>query len=110
MMLSRKDIERIIREYVAIVRAAGIPVTEVRLFGSRARGTPRHEFSDIDLCVISPQFAKNRSAGWDTLLVATTKLDSPVPIEPIPFTPGDLADRYSTLATEIREQGERVEV
>ena len=110
MTLSDATVRQVIREYVSLLRAAGIPVTEVRLFGSRAKSAPRHQYSDIDLCIISSQFGKDYLDEMGLLLGLTAKLDSPVPIEPIPFAPGDLDDRYSTLAGEIREQGVRVEI
>lgn len=109
MMLSDADLRQIIKEYVSRIRKAGIVVHEVRLFGSRAHGTPR-EWSDIDLCIVSPQFGRDRQEEMTRLLMLTSTMDTPVPIEPIPFAPGDIDDRYSTLATEIRERGKRVEV
>lgn len=109
MMLSDSALRQIIREYISRVRKAGIVVEEVRLFGSRAHGTP-HEWSDIDLCIVSPQFGHDRQEEITRLLLLASTLDTPVPIEPIPFAPGDMDDRYSTIAKEIREQGQRLEV
>lgn len=43
-----------IRQYLAAVRAAGIPVRRAVLFGSYARGEAG-PWSDIDLVVISPR-------------------------------------------------------
>jgi len=109
MSLSHAEVLGIIRNYIALVRAAGVPVSEVHLFGSRARGK-EHDWSDIDLCVVSTAFGKDYSEEMSLLLTLTTKMDSPVPIEPIPFAPGDLKEKYSTLASEIRKYGKRVAV
>lgn len=109
MTLSDATLRQIIGEYISRIRKAGIVVEEVRLFGSRAHGKPG-EWSDIDLCIISPQFGRDRQEEMTQLLLLASTMDTPVPIEPIPFAVGDLDDRYSTLATEIREQGKRVEV
>ncbi|MDD5055048.1 MAG: nucleotidyltransferase domain-containing protein [Candidatus Peribacteraceae bacterium] len=109
MSLSHTEVLGIIRNYIALVRAAGVPVSEVRLFGSRARGK-EHDWSDIDLCVVSSSFGKDYSEEMSLLLTLTMKMDSPVPIEPIPFAPKDLNEKYSTLASEIRKYGKKVAV
>jgi predicted nucleotidyltransferase len=44
-----------IRQYLARVAEAGIPVASAVLFGSYARGEQRRE-SDIDILVLSPSF------------------------------------------------------
>lgn len=50
-----RSIEDIIRQYIDVTREAGIDIRRVVLFGSYANGTA-HEWSDIDLVVIAPQF------------------------------------------------------
>lgn len=102
-------IRQIIQEYIAELRKEGINVQAVHLFGSRAKGKPRHEYSDIDLCIISPQFGKDWQKEMTNLLFLASRLNTPVPIEPIPFAPGDLEDEDSGLAEEIRKYGKKVE-
>lgn len=109
MKLSDAALRKIIRAYVGCIRDAGVHVQEVRLFGSRASGKA-HTWSDIDLCIISPQFGKDWQREIVKLLLLASSLDSPVPIEPIPFGPDDLADRYSTLATEVRKHGKIIKI
>lgn len=52
-----KSALRIIRKYLKAVAGHGIPVTAGVLFGSYATGKV-HEWSDIDLLVVSPRFDK----------------------------------------------------
>lgn len=104
-----KSIERVIRDYVSLLREEGVPVREVRLFGSRARRRG-HRWSDIDLCVISPQFGRNYWKEGVRLRILSSRVDSPWPIEPIPFHPRDLKKKYSTLASEIRKYGKKIRV
>lgn len=56
MAESASPVGEIIRRYCEELARGGIRVTQVFLFGSHARGTP-HEGSDIDLIVVSPDFA-----------------------------------------------------
>ncbi len=48
-------IEVVVRNYLRVVRAAGIDATRAILFGSYARGDA-DEWSDIDIIVIAPVF------------------------------------------------------
>ena len=44
-----------IENFISAVRQRGIPISRIVLFGSHARGDA-HEWSDIDIVVISPLF------------------------------------------------------
>ena len=90
------------KKYVAKVRQAGIPVTAAYLFGSYAKGKAK-KWSDIDVCVISPIFGKSYFDEELQLKLLTTTVDDR--IEPIAYAPGDLENRYSTLAHEIKTHG-----
>jgi len=57
MVETKAGIKRIIKRYRDELTRSGINVTEVYLYGSYARGLS-HEGSDIDLVVVSPDFAK----------------------------------------------------
>ncbi len=54
-MLTRQAALAQVRAFVAEVRAAGVPLRQVILFGSYARDE-QHEESDIDLALISDSF------------------------------------------------------
>ena len=94
-----------VKEYLKILKADKLPVKDVFVFGSYAKGK-QHKWSDIDLCVISPKF-KN---SWRAL----TYLHQKVPyglgwsIEPVGFSPKDFEDKYSSLINEIKEYGIKV--
>lgn len=95
----------LIRKYQRLLLKAGIPVERIILFGSYAKGTA-HTWSDLDLCVVSPQFGKHPfDEGVKLMTIRTNDL---LDIEPHPFSPEDLADKYDPLASEIRKYGIRV--
>lgn len=56
MAESASPVGDIIRRYCEELARVGIRVTQVFLFGSHAKGTA-HEWSDVDLIVVSPDFA-----------------------------------------------------
>ncbi|MBI2908181.1 MAG: nucleotidyltransferase domain-containing protein [Chloroflexi bacterium] len=73
----------------------GIQVTAVFLYGSHARGTHRED-SDIDLIVVSPDFAKlNVRERLELLGVAAARVLEP--IQAYGFTPQEIERR--TLAS-----------
>ena len=100
---------QIAQRFGDLVKKQGIPVQQLLLFGSRARGGWK-PWSDVDICVISPQFGKNVSEEMGLLLRLTVQLKSPFPVEPIPFGMDDLEDKFSSLANEIRKHGVSVEI
>lgn len=87
------------QEFIDKVRNSGVLISNASVFGSWARGTA-HQESDIDVCIVSPSFGKDYIAEMVSLRKISLLIDSR--IEPIPFTPEDLDDPYSTLASQIR--------
>ncbi len=70
-----------IRNYLQAVNTFGIPISFGILFGSHVTGST-HEWSDIDLVVVSPQFDVERSfKSVSNLWIVAAKVDSR--IEPI---------------------------
>lgn len=61
----------------------GIPVARLMLYGSHARGTA-HRDSDIDVCVVSTAFGKDRLKESFALRHQAPKIDPR--IEPVPFS------------------------
>lgn len=100
------QIEEIIKKY-SIVVAAKWPITRMIVFGSYAKGTS-HEYSDIDVCVVSPKLGNQ---VFDEM-VALDKLTSTIDdrIEAHPMSPSDLDNKYDVLATEIRKYGIEVKL
>lgn len=99
------DVVRDVRAYRRALDRAAIPVVKLIVFGSRAKGTA-HGGSDIDVAVVSPEFGRNRLEEGILLMRYRGDL---VRIEPHPFHPSDLDNRWSTLAQEIRRYGTLIE-
>jgi len=102
--LPKKIIEQV-REFKKILQADKLPVKDVYVFGSYAKGTAGKD-SDIDVAVISPKFKDS----WSALSYLYAKLPYGVgwAIEPVGFNPKEFADKYSTLIYEIKTHGVKV--
>jgi len=74
------------------------------LYGSQAKGTAT-EWSDIDVAVISPDFAGDLFQERLLLMRLAAEVDDR--IEPHPFRPADF-DPTAPLVSEIRRTGVRV--
>lgn len=98
----KKNELNIVNEYVNLLKQKGVDVSKVILFGSYAKGTAKPE-SDIDVAIISSQFGKNNLKEIMFLRRIALKIDSH--IEPLPFSPKDMNDCYSTLVQEIIKYG-----
>jgi len=97
-----------VRSYLSALTSRGITVERVVVFGSQAKGEA-HEWSDIDILVISPQFdnMKDRSAV-NLLWRVAARTDSR--IEPIPCGSLQWRDDDSSAIIEIaRREGEVLE-
>lgn len=85
-----------------------LPIISAYLFGSHVRGT-LHQWSDLDLCIVSPLFAKE-----DALMYLWRRLrreDVQKMIEPVGFTPEEFnAEIPSPLVAEIRKYGEELPI
>lgn len=98
----KKSIINTLNNYKDLVKQAGISVDRIIVFGSQTKGTAKI-WSDIDVCVVSPSFGKNRYDERIKLLNISSKLD--INIEPHPYNPSDLLNKWDTLASEIRKYG-----
>lgn len=100
-----KSVLSAIEKYLAALRQAGITVDQAVVFGSQASGRA-HEWSDIDLLVVSPQFdaMKDRSL-INMLWRLAARVDSR--IEPIPCGSRQWIEDDSSAIIEVaRQQGE----
>ena len=91
-----------IYKFLDLLRGKKIRISQAILFGSYARGKQTLD-SDIDIAIISNQFGVDNMKEMTFLRKLSIQIDSH--IEPIPLSPEDLEDRYSTLAQEIRRHG-----
>jgi predicted nucleotidyltransferase len=97
-----------VRNYLAALTSQGIVVERLVVFGSQAKGQA-HEWSDIDLLVISPQFDNMKDRSTVNLLWrVAARTDSR--IEPIPCGSRQWRDDDSSAIIEIaRREGEVLE-
>ena len=93
---------KIAKQYAVHIKKAGIPIKKIYMFGSFISGKT-HRGSDIDICVVSTIFGKDRLKERVMLM----KLQEEVSdyIEPPPFSPKDFSNPFDPLASLIRKQG-----
>src|SRR3989344_1101944 len=94
-------IQNLILRYKEILERE-FPITQVIVFGSQAKGTAS-QYSDIDVCVVSPHLGHDRHDERVMLSRFTDGIDWR--IEPHPYYPDDLTDPGDPLANEIRKHG-----
>lgn len=97
--------QELVKRYASALRAAGIPIQRVFVFGSAARGT-MHQWSDIDVGVVGSPFGKDWVEETVKLQDISWRVD-PI-ISPVPLRPEDLEDRFDTIGEAIRREGEEI--
>ncbi len=105
--MADESIVKTIKIYLRAVQKEGIPVKAGVLFGSYATGKA-HEWSDIDLVVISPKFDEQRDRrDIDLLWYIAAKTDSR--IEPIAVGEKQFAESRDSMIIEIaRREGQMI--
>ncbi|HSN76320.1 MAG TPA: nucleotidyltransferase domain-containing protein [Anaerolineae bacterium] len=96
-------IERSVSEFLAAIRKER-RITAAYLYGSEARGQAG-PWSDIDVAVISPDFADDLFAAQLALMKLAAKMDDR--IEPRAFTPESF-NLNDPLASMIQDTGIRI--
>ncbi|MGA1842507.1 MAG: nucleotidyltransferase domain-containing protein [bacterium] len=96
-----EHIVEIIKRYIEELKNNNIPVDQVIIFGSYAKGQPKEE-SDIDIALISPVFTGDRYEDRRRIVPLRRKIDNR--IEPIPFRPEDFCED-GNLIDEIKKTG-----
>lgn len=108
-MVKRKIIDKRVQNKIFVLdkllKRSGINPEKIIVYGSHAKGVAKH-YSDVDVCVVSSQFDENPEYYFRKIWQLAGQLDSS--LEPIPFTPKELNNKYSTLASEIKKYGIRV--
>lgn len=94
--------EKLIYRSWRLLEKKGIPIEKIIMFGSYAKGKAK-SYSDLDLCVVSKQFGKNGYDEMVKLMQIMSRID-PM-IEPHPYHPKDLLNKWDPLAYEIRKHG-----
>ena len=102
MVKKRREIKKIIAQYIGRLGLLGIDVSQIILFGSYANGKPK-EYSDIDIAVVSPAFKKlDIFERQEILSKAHHRFGEP--IEPIGLTPDQIREKKG-LVREIVDNG-----
>jgi uncharacterized protein len=99
-----REIEKSVKFYIAQLETIGIHVQQAILFGSYASGK-YDEWSDIDLAIVSNDFAGNRFEDRNKIRKITLQVNSD--ISPMPFRPEDFSDS-NYFVKEILETGIRI--
>ncbi|MBI3576683.1 nucleotidyltransferase domain-containing protein [Candidatus Gottesmanbacteria bacterium] len=102
-----QDIVRVAQRFANHVQRQGIPVARTVLFGSWAKGKARKD-SDIDICLVSPQFGKDDLIEMRYLLMETMAVDSR--IEPIPMSTKDYETDATPFVLEIKKYGKIIDI
>lgn len=97
-------VKNTIDSYLQALRRHNIPIKDAILFGSYAKGN-QHEWSDIDIALVSEIFVGNRIEDKDKIRKITLSVSSE--IEVLPFSPKDFHSE-NPLAKEIMATGIRL--
>ncbi len=97
-------VRRSVERYIKILRANGIDIAQVFLFGSFIRGTQKPD-SDIDLAIVSGSLSGDRYD--DRCRLMHLRWDVDLRIEPHPFLPEDF-EPGNPEAAEIMRTGVRI--
>lgn len=103
--MAKSEIIDIVKRYASNLTQMGMVFDAVYLFGSQAKGNT-HEWSDIDVAVVSPYLSKNYSEGRFMLWKYTRGVD--LRIEPHGFAPEDWLDDADPMVHEIKKTGLRI--
>ena len=103
--LETEEVEQIIARYLAVV-GRDVKISDVFLFGSYAKGKAKTD-SDIDLCVISPDFGKDEIEEGQYLFKKTIGIDSR--LEPVGYSARAFAKEESPLIAEIKRHGRKIQ-
>jgi uncharacterized protein len=104
MAQTTPEIRRIVSRYVANLKALGVPVEKIYLFGSHARQNAGRD-SDVDLAVVSPLFEK--MSLWDRAgFLGKAAWDIRYPIDVLGFSPSQVKKAaHGTLLNHIMKNG-----
>jgi predicted nucleotidyltransferase len=95
------------QRYLRKLQEQGVPISFAVVFGSQARGDA-HQWSDIDLLVVSPRFDE-AMRGEDKKLLWRVAARTDSRIEPIPCGERQwIEDTASAIIEIARREGERI--
>jgi len=101
-ILKKQGILNEIENYIRVLIKNKINPEKIILYGSFAKGKT-HQYSDIDIAVISDQFGKDEIE--ELMKLARLTIDVSDRIEAIPLTNDNLKLKYHSLIGEIKKYG-----
>ena len=102
--MSKKDLS-LAKKYLKWLKFKSVVVKAGYIFGSRSKGSA-HEGSDLDICIISDSFGKDKHAARVKLMNYGLKVSDL--IEPHLLTVADFEDKYNPLAVEVKKTGIKI--
>jgi predicted nucleotidyltransferase len=96
------NIQERVLQFGRLLISNGIPISKLVVFGSYAKNKAT-EYSDIDVCVVSPKFGKDHIEEMQYLFKARRNIDSL--IEPYPASPTEYSELESPIIWEINKHG-----
>lgn len=96
-----KKIKKILLKYKSLLEKGGFSIKKMILYGSYARGNFKN-YSDIDVCIISDTFQKNKDYYESYLWKKVLEVDCR--IEPVGYHPKEFKD-IDPLVNEIKKEG-----
>ncbi|HLC94524.1 MAG TPA: nucleotidyltransferase domain-containing protein [Patescibacteria group bacterium] len=103
--MNKQNIQHIVMQYISNLKHHGIPVKHVFIFGSSVRGKT-HAGSDIDTCIISPIFGKDRQK--ERIRLMNLRHDVNDRIEPHPYSEADFQNPYDSFSVHIKKTGIKI--
>lgn len=97
------DIENKVRLFLQLI-SSKIEITQAYIFGSAARGR-HHEWSDIDLAIVSPDFSGDPFEDGKQLIPFILEVDRSIEVHP--FRPEDFSPE-DPFVEEILKTGIRI--
>ncbi|MGB5156713.1 nucleotidyltransferase domain-containing protein [Desulfobacterium sp. N47] len=98
-----KSIQQVINAFVKELKKRKIKIAKVILYGSHVSGRA-HEYSDIDVAIVSPDFGKDRYREGAKLFEIACSVDPR--IEPVPISLSSYnKDTWIPIIYEIRKNG-----
>lgn len=101
----KTSVRKPVEDYLNHLREQGLFIQRAFIFGSQIKGKP-HEWSDIDVCVVSPDFSSRKDPLiflWRALRMQDVKAG----IEPVGFHPSDFVEDFP-LVHEILKHGVQI--
>lgn len=96
------DVQEKVLQFGRSLKRSGIPINKLVIFGSYAKNKATKE-SDIDVCVVSPNFGKDQIDEMQYLFKARRNIDGR--IEPYPVSIDEYRELESPLIWEIKKYG-----